>query len=502
MRRNKFVLVLVLSALMAVLSIGVMAQEADPLLIWADGERAPLLTELGAQFEAEFGIPVEVQEVGLGDARDQLLVVGPTGEGPDILIIAHDSIGVLAANGAILPLDLGEQAADFYPAALNLFTYNGELWGIPYATENIALVRNVDLVPEAPTTWQEVRAISEALQADGSAEFGYLVQTGDAYHNFPIFSAFGGYIFGQNEDGTFNVADVGYNSEGGLAAGAWLEGMYTDGLMVPDVNDDVIFEKFTSGDLAMFATGPWNSARIVETGINYSIDPLPGAEGGAEVGAPFAGGQGFVVSAFSDKVIDAEAFLYDFVATTEFMQQIFDQGGRPAAFASVDTSADANIASFIAAGATAIPMPAIPQMGAVWGAAGSALTAISTGSESATALNDAVEQINTAIGLMDGETRLFTLPGSFNEEVGCPGDWQPECPATELVANEDGTFGITLDIPAGSYEFKVAVNYAWGENYGADGVKDGPNVVLELAADSKVTFVYDDTTNVVTFTAE
>lgn len=501
MLRNKFVLVFMLASLMALLGVNVAAQ-TKPLLIWADGERAPLLTELGAQFEAEFGIPVEVQEVGLGDARDQLLVVGPTGEGPDILIVAHDAVGVLAANGAILPLDLADQAADFVPAALSLFTYNGELWGIPYATENIALIRNVDLVPNAPTTWQEVRAISEELKAAGSAEYGFLVQTGDAYHNFPIFSAFGGYIFGRNEDGTFNVADIGYGSEGGLAAGAWLEGMYKDGLLVPDVNDDVIFEKFTSGDLAMFMTGPWYSGRIAETGINYSIDPLPGAEGGLEVGAPFSGGQGFVVSAFSDKVIDAEAFLYDFVSTTEFMQAIFDQGGRPSAFASVDTSADPNIASYAAAGVTAVPMPAIPQMGAVWGAAGSALNAISTGAESQASLTDAVTQITTAIGLMSSTERIFTLPGSFNAVVGCPGDWQPECPSTELAANDDGTFGITLDIPAGSYEFKVAVNYAWGENYGADGVKDGPNVALVLEADSKVTFVYNDETHVVTFTAE
>lgn len=498
MLRNKFVLVMMLAALMAVMSLGVAAQ-ADPLLIWADGERAPLLTELGAQFEAEFGIPVEVQEIGLGEARDQLLVVGPTGEGPDLLIVAHDAVGVLAANGAILPLDLGSQAEDFYPAALDLFTYNGELWGIPYATENIALIRNVDLVAEAPATWQEVRTISEELSASGAAEFGFLVQTGDAYHNFPIFSAFGGYIFGRNEDGTFNVSDIGYTSEGGLAAGAWLEGMYGDGLMVPDVNDDVIFENFASGDLAMFVTGPWNSARIQETGINYSIDPLPGAEGGNEVGSPFSGGQGFVISAFSDKVIDAEAFLYDFVATTEFMQAIFDQGGRPSAFVSVDTSSNPNIASFVAAGENAIPMPAIPQMGAVWGAAGSALTAISTGAESAPTLADAVEQINTAIGLMDGETRLFTLPGSFNEEVGCPGDWQPECPVTELVMGEDGLYSITLDIPAGSYAFKVAVNYAWAESYGD---ADGNDIVLELAEDSSVTFVYNDETNVVEFTVE
>lgn len=501
MLRNKFVLVLMLASLMLVLGLNVAAQ-SEPLLIWADGERAPLLTELGAQFEEEFGIPVEVQQYGLGEARDQLLVAGPAGEGPDIIITAHDSIGQFVANGAILPIELPDYLdGEFTESSLNLFTYQGQLWGIPYAQENIALIRNVDLVPEAPKTWQEVRAISEQLKADGTAEFGFLVQSGNTYHNFPITSAFGGYIFGLNEDGSFNVADVGLGSEGGLAAAQFLSGMYVDGLMVPDVNDDVVFEKFASGDLAMFVTGPWYSAtRIPETGINYSIDPLPGAEGGMEVGAPFAGGQGFAISAFSDKVVDAETFLYDFVATTEFMQAIFDQGGRPPAFVSVDTSADPNIASFNAAGVTAIPMPAIPEMGAVWGASDAALTAISTGADPVTAMNDAVAQVNTAIGMMSSTERIVVLPGAFQAALGCAGDWDPACRNTELTLQDDGTYAGTFNIPAGTYEYKVAINLAWAENYGAEGAKDGANLVLELTADSEVTFVYNDETHVVEVT--
>src|SRR5262245_54936889 len=153
MNTRKLLVVSLFAVLITLLGIGVVAAQEDALVVWADGERAPLLTESGGRFEEEFGIPVEVQQYGLGDAGDQLLIAGPVGEGPDILITAHDSIGQFVANGAIVPIDMGDLAEDFYPNALNLFTYQGQLWGVPYATENIALIRNVDLVPEAPATW-------------------------------------------------------------------------------------------------------------------------------------------------------------------------------------------------------------------------------------------------------------------------------------------------------------------------------------------------------------
>src|ERR1700760_1786132 len=51
-----------------------------------------------------------------------------------------------------------------------------------------------------------------------------------------------------------------------------------------------------------------------------------------------------------------------------------------------------------------------------------------------------------------------TLVGSLQSELGCPGDWQPECAATHLqpVAGRPEVFQATFDVPAGSFEYKVA----------------------------------------------
>jgi pullulanase-type alpha-1,6-glucosidase len=90
------------------------------------------------------------------------------------------------------------------------------------------------------------------------------------------------------------------------------------------------------------------------------------------------------------------------------------------------------------------------------------------------------------------------LVGSLQSELGCPGDWQPECPQTRLqpVAGSPGVFRATFDVPAGAYEYKVALNNSWDENYGAGGVSGGANIAM-TAPGGAVTFTYDHATHVI-----
>jgi pullulanase-type alpha-1,6-glucosidase len=92
-----------------------------------------------------------------------------------------------------------------------------------------------------------------------------------------------------------------------------------------------------------------------------------------------------------------------------------------------------------------------------------------------------------------------TLVGSLQSELGCPGDWQPECVATGLapVAGAPGVFRGTFDVPAGGFEYKVALNGSWDENYGAGGAPGGANIPL-TAPGGQVTFTYDHATHRIT----
>jgi pullulanase-type alpha-1,6-glucosidase len=87
-----------------------------------------------------------------------------------------------------------------------------------------------------------------------------------------------------------------------------------------------------------------------------------------------------------------------------------------------------------------------------------------------------------------------TVPGTIQSVLGCPGDWQPDCKNTYLTF-EEGVWQGTFELPAGSYQYKVALNDSWDENYGQKGQRGGANLDLTLAEPTKVTFIYDHTTH-------
>jgi ABC-type branched-subunit amino acid transport system substrate-binding protein len=209
-----------------------------------------------------------------------------------------------------------------------------------------------------------------------------------------------------------------------------------------------------------------------------------------------------MVNALSENITLATAFLTEFVATDEVMTKLYLAGNRPSAFASVlATTDDADLVAFGEAGAEAVLMPAIPEMGSVWGGWGDAFTLIINGTQSAAdALNNAGEQIRGLIG--GAAAGMVNVPGSWQAAAGCPGDWQPDCAATALRSNGDGTYSRTFDIPAGEYEAKVALDGAWTENYGVDGKADGDNYPFALTSDGSVTFTFDSNTKLLTIDIE
>jgi len=97
------------------------------------------------------------------------------------------------------------------------------------------------------------------------------------------------------------------------------------------------------------------------------------------------------------------------------------------------------------------------------------------------------------------EPSNVTIVGSLQNELGCPGDWQPDCAATHLTYDANDTvWQGTFAIPAGSWEYKAALNDSWAENYGSNATQNGPNISFPLAGATSVKFYYDNTTHWVT----
>src|SRR5437667_9240911 len=85
-----------------------------------------------------------------------------------------------------------------------------------------------------------------------------------------------------------------------------------------------------------------------------------------------------------------------------------------------------------------------------------------------------------------------TIVGDLQSELGCPGDWQPDCAATHLTYDAgDDVWQRTFSLPAGNYEYKAALNNSWDENYGLHAQPNGSNVPLDLPSSTNVKFYYD-----------
>lgn len=410
-----FVLALVLSAMGTAL-----AQGEDNIVIWTDETRAPIMEALGERFREDFGIGVTVQELAFGDIRDNFKTAAPAGEGPDIIIGAHDWLGELVVNGLLAPIDLGAQAEDFVDVSLSAFSFDGTLYAMPMYTENVALAYNPAMLAEfgydaPPATWEEAQAMSQAIvDASNGERRGFVIATGNPYLFFGIQTAFGGYVFGQDDAGNYLPDDLGIASDGSVAAAEWYEGMVQAGLQPETISDDAVISLFEQSDAAMFVAGPWNLDRLSLSDIDFGIAPLPA--GPAGIAKPFLGVQGFMISSFSENQLLAELFLLDFVASEDIEVTLeyetadgFEEvtatpmvhlgRSRPPAFEpALAQATNPYFPDFAQAGAEALAMPAIPEMNAVWSPWTDALNLISQGQLSGDeAFAQAADQITTSL---------------------------------------------------------------------------------------------------------
>jgi len=452
------------------------APVAGTLRIWADEQRAPVLAELGAAFKAEYNVEVVVENIS--GIRDQFMVAAPAGEGPDIIVIAHDQLPALVASGLAAELDLGEKAADFTESSLKAFTYTGKLFGMPYAQENLGFFYNTDLVPTAPTTWQEVYDISKQLIADDKVDFG-MVLAGSSYDAYPWMTSQGGYIFGVDANGDYDPMDLGVGKEGMVKFATMAKQWVDDGVLSNNLDNTTAKSMFKDGTVAFLMNGPWELKNLREAGTPFAVAAFP------DGGKPFLGVQGFVVNAFSENILLAQTFLTEYVATEEAMLAFYEADPRgPAYLPAAAKVTNADLIAIAAAGEGALAMPAIPEMGAVWSDWGNALTFVFDGSKTPEqAYTDAAANIAIAIS----SKGMVNVPGSYQKQVGCASDWMPYCAQSALTKGDDGKYTATFKLTAGDYEVKVAMDGGWSNSYG-----DGENnFKFTVAADGDVTFIAD-----------
>ncbi|MDQ4491917.1 glycosidase [Sinomonas sp. ASV486] len=97
------------------------------------------------------------------------------------------------------------------------------------------------------------------------------------------------------------------------------------------------------------------------------------------------------------------------------------------------------------------------------------------------------------------QPEAVAIAGDFGTHLGADADWEPQPDAVQMGLDAQVRRWVrTVDLPAGHYTFKIAINRSWDENYGAFGTFNGAN--HELAHDGgSVTIEYDHATKDVAF---
>ncbi|MCE1178253.1 MAG: maltose ABC transporter substrate-binding protein [Micrococcales bacterium] len=373
------------------------------LTIWADDKRAAALKPFAEQFGKDNGVTVKVQAVSK-DLQAAFVTASQAGNAPDVVVGAHDWIGNMVQNGAVDPVQLADEAA-FDPQAVKAVTYDGQVYGVPYAVENLALIRNTKLAPNAPKSMEDLVKTGKELKTSGKAKEIMALQAGqngDVYHLQPLVNSAGGSLFGMTSDGMPDAKQVKVNSPETVAALKKIAalGEKGSGALKRSITAENAISTFTSGKAAYLVSGPWAITDVKKANMSYDVSAIPAFEGGKPA-TPFIGTQAFYVASKGKNKSLAQEFTTNFVATPELHVALYKaEPRRPALVEAADQvkGSDADIEKFKAAGEGGLPLPAIPQMSAIWEPMGKAEAAIIGGADVQKSLDAAAAAVKKSIG--------------------------------------------------------------------------------------------------------
>jgi uncharacterized surface anchored protein len=85
------------------------------------------------------------------------------------------------------------------------------------------------------------------------------------------------------------------------------------------------------------------------------------------------------------------------------------------------------------------------------------------------------------------------LSGSFQAALGCPADFDPSCPQTQLQDNRDGSWSAVLPVPPGDYAFRVVASSDVERALGVGGDPNGADISLNVPEDATGAYFRYDT---------
>lgn len=301
-------------AFSALLTSTALAQDVT-LTLWTESATGAEATFAGEFSEMDNGITINVREIRFDDIVTETLRAFATRSNPDIIAIDNPDHAAFAARGAFLDLTDLAAASDqidmdnYFPGPRSSLTWDDGVYGIPRASNTIALYYNKDLLEAAgldpdspPTTWDELYEAATALTDPDNDVYGI------------AFSA------KASEEGTFQFLPwlqmtggsfEEVNGDGAADALAFWKTLLDEGLTSPDTLTRGQWDStgtFNGGNAAMVISGPWELNRMAsDAQFEWGVTLLPVRE----EGGPRASALGdFNLAIFDNTEHPDEAFAF------------------------------------------------------------------------------------------------------------------------------------------------------------------------------------------------
>ncbi|MGW2143130.1 ABC transporter substrate-binding protein [Nonomuraea bangladeshensis] len=253
--------------------------------VW-DATQQDAMRELAAEFtKTHPNITVNVQLTPWADYWTKLKAAVSGGAAPDVFWMNGPNFQLYASNGVIKPIEEQVDSSVYPKALVDLYTYEGKLYGLPKDMDTVGVWYNKELFDAAKVaypaddwTWDDFKKAAAKLTdpAKGVHAIGAQLTSFQEYQYNTIYQA-GGYVI--SPDGKKS----GYDDP------KTIEGLrfWTDLIAAghsPDLKtmtDTAPLQLFEAGKLAMYWGGSWDVAEFTKndyTKDKVDVAPLPKGE--------------------------------------------------------------------------------------------------------------------------------------------------------------------------------------------------------------------------------
>lgn len=270
--------------------------------LW-DETAVPAYEESFKAFEkANSDVKVKIELVSWDKYWTQLPLDISSGDMADVYWVNSSNYAKYVDNGNLMNISevIGQDHDAWQQSAVDLYTREGSIWGVPQLWDSIALYYNKDLVEAAGVdvnqlTWapnagegdtllaatQKLTkdsagndASSSGFNASATQVFGFNAQA-DLQ---AIYLPFIGEAGGSYQDAKDNLTIA---SDAGVSAFQYLIDLINKYKVAPpasetNTNGDATRDMFLQGKLALYQSGPYNLKNIAESGtkVNWGLAPM------------------------------------------------------------------------------------------------------------------------------------------------------------------------------------------------------------------------------------